>query len=70
MICKGLEPEFFSTSQGGEKGPDVGVDAPSAMPTTYAQLATHDAIVSCQGGDYTKQVLPGAARVRLARRLD
>lgn len=55
----GLEPEFFSTSQIGEAAPDVGVDAPPlADAYDIARLAGHDAIVSCQGGDYTKQVLP------------
>ena len=55
----GLEPEFYSTSQVGDPAPDVGVAAPP-LGDAYdaARLATHDAIVSCQGGDYTKQVLP------------
>lgn len=52
----GIESVFFSTSQ-------VGLDAPSeasektlqdAMSTTA--LASCDAIVTCQGGDYTKAV--------------
>ncbi len=56
---RGLEPEFFSTSQIGDPAPDVGVDAPP-LGDAYdvSSLARHDAIVSCQGGDYTKQVLP------------
>jgi len=55
----GLEPEFFSTSQVGGPGPDVGVEAPPlADAYDTARLAAHDVIVSCQGGDYTKQVLP------------
>jgi len=56
----GLEPEFYSTSQVGGSPPDVGgVDAPPlADAYDTARLARHDAIVSCQGGDYTKQVLP------------
>jgi aspartate-semialdehyde dehydrogenase len=55
----GLEPEFFSTSQVGEPAPQVGVAAPP-LGDAYeiARLAQHHAIVSCQGGDYTKQVLP------------
>ena len=55
----GLEPEFFTTSQVGEPAPDVGVAAPPlADAYDTARLARHDVIVSCQGGDYTKQVLP------------
>lgn len=55
----GLEPEFYSTSQVGDPSPEVGVAAPPlADAYEIARLASHDAIVSCQGGDYTKQVLP------------
>jgi len=55
----GLEPEFFSTSQVGDPAPDVGVDAPPlADAYEITRLARHEVIVSCQGGDYTKQVLP------------
>jgi aspartate-semialdehyde dehydrogenase len=55
----GLEPEFFSTSQVGQSPPDVGVEAPPlADAFDVSQLARHESIVSCQGGDYTKQVLP------------
>jgi aspartate-semialdehyde dehydrogenase len=55
----GLEPEFFTTSQIGQAPPDVGVDAsPLADAYEVGRLAGHDAIVSCQGGDYTKQILP------------
>jgi len=55
----GLEPEFFSTSQVGGPAPELGVDAPPlADAYDIARLAGHDAIVSCQGGDYTKQVVP------------
>jgi aspartate-semialdehyde dehydrogenase len=56
---EGLEPEFFSTSQVGQAGPDLGVETPP-LADAYAvdRLESHDAILSCQGGDYTKQVLP------------
>lgn len=59
----GIEPYFYTTSQVGLEGPDVGV-ATAALRDAYdlASLATHDAIVTCQGGDYTKQVL---AQLRL-----
>jgi aspartate-semialdehyde dehydrogenase len=55
---KGLEPEFFSTSQAGQAGPDLGVEAPPlADAYDVVRLKSHDAILSCQGGDYTQQVL-------------
>jgi len=55
----GLVPVFFSTSQVGRPGPAVGVETPPlADAFDTSQLATLDAIVTCQGGDYTKQVLP------------
>jgi len=55
----GLTTTFYSTSQVGDPGPDVGA-GPSRLGDAYdlAALAQHDAIVTCQGGDYTKQVLP------------
>jgi len=55
----GLEPEFFSTSQVGAPAPDVGVSAPPlADAYEISRLAQYDAIVACQGTDYSKQVLP------------
>ncbi len=51
------EPVFFSTSQAGQPAPAIGRDLPSLGDATdIAQLGAMDAIVSCQGGDYTKQV--------------
>ncbi len=52
-----IDPVFFSTSQKGNQGPDVGKDVPplkDAYDTN--ELMAMDVIVSCQGGDYTKQV--------------
>lgn len=56
---EGLRPTFYSTSQVGEPGPEVGAATP-VLQDAYdiRALAHHDAIVTCQGGDYTKQVLP------------
>ncbi|MEZ4280325.1 MAG: aspartate-semialdehyde dehydrogenase [Myxococcota bacterium] len=57
----GLEATFYSTSQVGGPGPEIG-KAGSARPLADAYdinaLARHDCILTCQGGDYTKQVLP------------
>jgi len=54
-----IEPTFFSTSSAGGKGPDVGKPAkPLKSATDLAALAAQDAIVTCQGGDYTHDVYP------------
>ncbi|MBK5970602.1 MULTISPECIES: aspartate-semialdehyde dehydrogenase [Thiorhodovibrio] len=51
------EPVFFSTSQQGELGPDVGQGALALRDARDLDaLASMDAIVSCQGGDYTTEV--------------
>ncbi|MCF7985356.1 MAG: aspartate-semialdehyde dehydrogenase [Thiohalocapsa sp.] len=51
------ESAFFSTSQTGEPGPDVGGGArPLQDATDLAALSQMDAIVTCQGGDYTASV--------------
>jgi len=55
----GLTPLFFSTSQVGQPPPDVGAAAPPLLDAyDLTELRRNHAIVSCQGGDYTKQVLP------------
>ncbi|MAY41415.1 MULTISPECIES: aspartate-semialdehyde dehydrogenase [unclassified Neptuniibacter] len=51
------EPVFFTTSQVGQAGPDIGKDIPALKDaTSIDELKQMDAIISCQGGDYTKQV--------------
>ena len=51
------EPVFFTTSQAGQDGPDVGKGAqPLIDARNIEELAKMDAIVTCQGGDYTKSV--------------
>jgi aspartate-semialdehyde dehydrogenase len=51
------EPVFYTTSQVGQAGPDIGKPiAPLADATDIESLKTLDAIVTCQGGDYTKQI--------------
>ncbi len=52
-----IEPTFFTTSNIGGESPDVGVDVdPLKDATAIADLAAMDVVVSCQGGDYTKEV--------------
>ena len=51
------EAVFFTTSQAGQPAPDVGIDCPPLQDAyDIDQLATMDAIVTCQGGEYTKSV--------------
>ncbi len=54
-----VEPVFFSTSQAGGKGPEIGRAAePVKSATDLVQLKKLPVIVSCQGGDYTNEVYP------------
>ena len=51
------EAVFFTTSQLGQAGPDIGREVPPLQDATdLEQLKTMDAIVTCQGSDYTQQV--------------
>lgn len=52
-----FDPVFFSTSQAGQAGPDMGKGTtPLRDANDLKQLAETDIIVSCQGGDYTMAV--------------
>lgn len=54
-----IEPVFFTTSQTGQAGPDVGQGAKALQDAhDIDQLMSLDVIISCQGGDYTRQVYP------------
>jgi len=51
------EPVFFTTSQVGQKGPDIGREIPLLKDAgDLGELKSMDAIVSCQGGGYTNSV--------------
>lgn len=54
-----IEPVFFTTSNIGGEAPDVGKKV-TALKDAYdiAELGKLDAIISCQGGDYTGDVFP------------
>ncbi|MEY1662072.1 aspartate-semialdehyde dehydrogenase [Isoalcanivorax beigongshangi] len=55
----GIDPVFFSTSQVGEAGPDVGKDIPLLQDATDIEaLKGLDVVLTCQGGDYTNEVYP------------
>lgn len=52
-----VEPVFFTTSQVGQSGPDIGKVIPALKDANDIEsLKAMDAIVTCQGGDYTSQV--------------
>lgn len=54
-----IEPQFFTTSQVGGQAPNVGKDsAPLKDAKNIADLKQMDAIISCQGGDYTGEIFP------------
>lgn len=54
-----IRPHFFTTSQVGATGPDVGCGrAPLLDAHDLEALRAMAAIVTCQGGDYTKAVYP------------
>ena len=50
---------FFSTSQAGQSGPDIG-QGPQRVQDALdiERLSAMDIVVSCQGGDYTTAVYP------------
>ncbi|MEP7370734.1 MAG: aspartate-semialdehyde dehydrogenase [Nitrosospira sp.] len=54
-----VEPVFFTTSQTGGKGPDIGRET-SPLKDAYNidELKTMDILISCQGGDYTSAIFP------------
>ena len=56
----GIEPTFFSTSQAGQPAP---MDAGTLKDASdIGELKKLDVIVTCQGGDYTKEVHPELRR--------
>lgn len=54
-----IDPVFFTTSNVGGTGPDIGKDIP-ALKDAYdlEALKPMDIIITCQGGDYTHEVYP------------
>ncbi|MFM9967249.1 MAG: aspartate-semialdehyde dehydrogenase [Burkholderiales bacterium] len=54
-----IDPVFFSTSQVGGKGPDIGrATASLADARSIEALRGMDIVISCQGGDYTNEIHP------------
>ena len=54
-----IEPVFFTTSNVGGKGPEIGKDVPALKDAmSVDELKAMDIIITAQGGDYTKEVYP------------
>jgi aspartate-semialdehyde dehydrogenase len=54
-----IDPVFFTTSNPGGKGPDIGKDVPPLKDANSVdELKAMEVIITCQGGDYTKEVYP------------
>ncbi|MFA5171602.1 MAG: aspartate-semialdehyde dehydrogenase [Sulfuriferula sp.] len=52
-----IDPVFFTTSQVGGKGPEIGRDIPALKDArNIDELKAMDAIISTQGGDYTTEI--------------
>jgi aspartate-semialdehyde dehydrogenase len=54
-----IQPFFFTTSQAGQAGPDIGKATGALLDANSVDaLKEMDVIVTCQGGDYTKAIFP------------
>jgi aspartate-semialdehyde dehydrogenase len=54
-----VDPVFFTTSNVGGAGPKIGRETPPLKDAkSIDDLKAMEIIVSCQGGDYTKEVFP------------
>jgi len=54
-----IDPVFFTTSQTGQAGPDVGKEVPALKDAKdIDELKAMEVIISCQGGGYTEEVYP------------
>ena len=54
-----IDPIFFSTSQAGVSGPEIGKRTPAVKDAkSLAELTAMDVLISCQGSDYTNAIHP------------
>jgi aspartate-semialdehyde dehydrogenase len=55
-----INPVYFTTSQAGQAAPAFGGKEAPALKDAFSieELKTMDVIITCQGGDYTKEVYP------------
>src|SRR5438132_6981362 len=56
----GIEPVFFSTSNAGGEGPAINGSTTGRLAdaNSIAELKKLDVIVTCQGGEWTKEIYP------------
>ena len=55
---KGIEPTFYTTSNVGGNGPDIGGAEPLLDAGDIDALKPMDVVISCQGGSYTEEIHP------------
>ncbi|MBK7982316.1 MAG: aspartate-semialdehyde dehydrogenase [Candidatus Competibacteraceae bacterium] len=54
-----IDPVFFTTSNVGGRGPAIGKDTSTLKDAkSVAELKAMDAIITCQGGDYSNEIYP------------
>ena len=55
-----IDPVFFTTSQAGQEAPKFTAKPAGALEDAFNidALKAMDIIITCQGGDYTKEVYP------------
>src|SRR5664279_3394784 len=55
-----IDPAYFSTSAVGGKAPTLGGKEGGVLhdATSIETLKQMDIVISCQGGDYTKEIFP------------
>ncbi len=54
-----IDPVFFTTSNVGGAGPNIGRDVPALKDAkNIDELKQLDIIITCQGGDYTTEIYP------------
>jgi len=54
-----VDPTFYSTSQAGAASPAIGrATGPVRDANDIVELRKHDILMSCQGGDYTNEIVP------------
>lgn len=54
-----VDPYFFSTSQAGGTAPTVGTRTTTVKDAkSIAELSSMDALIACQGGEYTAEIHP------------
>src|SRR5262245_27107835 len=54
-----IDPVFFSTSQAGTPSPAIGKPVGTVEDARNLEaLAATDALISCQGGEYTNEIYP------------